>query len=65
MKFVFTHKHFIRLNRTDAIVVDLHFSHRLTQYPERAPKAGKNICLGYCYYMLRLFIIQSWSNKTI
>lgn len=42
---VFTHIHFIRLNRTDALVMDLHFSHRLTQYPERAPKAGKNICL--------------------
>jgi len=45
MKVVFAHLHFIRLNRTDAIVMDLHFSHRLTQYSERTPKAGKNICL--------------------
>jgi len=46
MKVVFTNMHFIQLNRTDVIVVDLHFSHRLTQYPECTPKTGKNICLG-------------------
>lgn len=58
--YLYTYIRFILLNGADTIVSDLHFSRRLTQYPEHVPKSGKNICLGYCYYMVQLFILRSW-----
>jgi len=42
---------------------NLHFSHRLTQYPECATKAGKNTFPEYYYCIEGFFQHMIWSKK--